>query len=259
MPQDWREVAYRRRTGVSIAGMKRSYNGRGSGRYHKRAFTRRAGSAMARGRFSGYYRRSGFYRSPHDTSPELKFFNTVISLDPVTTTGTVTQSINLIPQGVTESTRVGRKCVIKSILMKYECFLGETDAAVTFQPNDSFRMLLVLDKQCNGAGPAVLDILETAEFRGFNQISNKGRFRILKDFQVSLNYQCGASDGAGVVSAAGYERSYSFYKKLNIPLEFSSTTGAISEIQSNNLVLLLISLNGVAGFASRIRIRYTDR
>jgi len=216
---------------------------------------KQARPANNHGRFTGY----PMYRGLKPYAPELKFFNTVISLDPVTTGGTVTQSMNLIPQGLTESTRVGRKVVLKSILMKYEIFLPEIDADATFGVPDSFRMLLLQDKQCNGAGPAVLDVLETAEYRGFNQISNKNRFRTLKEVEHSMNYSCGASDGAGIVSAAGVEHSFTFYRKLpDIPIEFSSTTGAIGEIQSNNLVLLLISLNGVAGFASRIRLRYTD-
>ncbi len=67
-----------------------------------------------------------------------------------------------------------------------------------------------------------------------------------------------ASDGAGVVSNSEVRQDYTFFKKVKIPLEFSAGTGAITEIRSNNLFVLLISEAGAAGFESKMRLRFSD-
>lgn len=72
-----------------------------------------------------------------------------------------------------------------------------------------------------------------------------------------MNLTTMASDNGGVVSNSAVVRNGSFYKKCNVPLEFSSTTGAITEIRSNNIGVLLISAEGTAKFDSSIRIRFT--
>ena len=50
----------------------------------------------------------------------------------------------------------------------------------------------------------------------------------------------------------------SFYKTCNMPIEYDSTTGAITEIRSNNIGVLLLSRNGVCTFGSKFRVRFSD-
>jgi len=85
-------------------------------------------------------------------------------------------------------------------------------------------------------------------------MGNSQRFTILKKWQVPFSVQAGVSTAFGRVI-----KSINLYKKLNLPVEYSSTTGAITEIRSNNLFLLagaadddLISCQGFT------RIRYSD-
>ena len=132
------------------------------------------------------------------------------------------------------------------------------DAVATPQSSDTVRMIMYLDKQANGAAAAVTDILESADWQSFNNLSNSGRFITLMDKSVILNYQNLASDGGGVVSSTNTAREGAFYKMCNIPLEFSATTGAMGEIRSNNIGVLLISANGQAKFESKIRLRFSD-
>ncbi len=191
-------------------------------------------------------------------SPELKFHDVDIDDAVVQSAGDVDPAINLIAAGTTESTRIGRKVTILSIGWRYSVTLPEVDAAATPAPGDVIRVMLVLDKQCNGAAATVTDMLETTGYQSFNNLSNKSRFRTLHDATFPLNYLTLASDNAAVVSSAEVWQHYTFFKKVKIPIEFSAGTGALTEIRSNNLFVLLITKRGAAGFESKMRLRFSD-
>ncbi len=213
---------------------------------------------------AGFQRTAGFYGrygASAGANAELKFHDVDLDDAVIATAGTVTATINIIPQDTTEKTRVGRKCVVKSIGWRYRINLPEQDAVATPANADVVRVIMFLDRQCNGATAAVTDLLESANFQSFNQLANKSRFRVLHDATCDMNYLTLASDNAAVVSQAGLNQTGQFFKKCNIPLEFddSATTGAIGTIRSNNLAVLLISSAGQAGFDSKIRLRFSDQ
>ncbi len=208
----------------------------------------------------GVDRTGGFYGrfSGERRGGELKFHDVDLDDAVIATGGTVTPSINLIAQGVTESQRVGRKCTLRSINWKFRVALNQIDAAGTSSTGDSCRVILFLDKQCNGATATVINVLESANYQSFRNLANSGRFMILQDKLVTINYNTLASDNAGVVSQSPILQNYTFYKKCNIPIEYDNTTGAITEIRSNNLGVLLISEQGTGGFQSKFRLRFSD-
>ncbi len=198
-------------------------------------------------------------RQPYGRGPgEMKFFDLDLDEDPFTTAGAITDSINKIAQGVTEVTRVGRKCTIRSINWHFLLWLPEQDAVSDPLASDSCRIIMYVDKQTNGATAAVLDVLETANWRSFRNLSNVSRFNVLLDKTLSINYLTLASDGAGVVSQGQVNLHGEFYKKCMLPIEFDAGAGAITEIRSNNIGVLLISSNGTANFSSKIRVRFSD-
>ncbi len=205
-----------------------------------------------RDRVGGYY---GRYAGPKG---ELKFHDVNLDDAVVATAGTVTPTINIIAQGVTESQRIGRKCTIKQINWRYDVILPEIDAAGTPGSGDSLRIIIFIDKQANGATAAVTDLLETANFLSFRNLANSGRFTFLMDKMHNINYAGLASDGAGVVSQANRIFAYSWYKRCNLPIEYSSTTGAIGEIRSNNIGVCLLSRSGVVQLDSHFRLRFSD-
>ncbi len=188
----------------------------------------------------------------------MKFFDFTYDDAAIAVGGTVEDSVNQIAQGVTESQRVGRKCTITAINWRYTLNLPENDAVATPLDGAISRVILFQDRQCNGATAVVLDILETANYQSFRNLSNSGRFNILMDKNHILNYRGLASDGAGVVSQADVKSDHTFYKKCSIPIEFNSTTGAITEIRSNNIGILVISSNGTPGMLSKLRLRFSD-
>jgi hypothetical protein len=205
-----------------------------------------------RTRVGGYY---GRYSTA--SSSELKFFDTTINVAPTPSAGTISPSLNLIPQGVTESQRVGRKCVITKLQARIYLELIESNAIVNPPNNDQFRIIIFLDKQANGAAVGnVTDLLETASTRSFRNLSETGRFKFLYDKVHTLNRQSLASDAAGQYSSAGMDRYITIFKKCHIPLEFSSTTGAITEIRSNNIGVLWLPLgNNLCNIFSTFSVR----
>ncbi len=208
----------------------------------------------------GYTRSSGYYGRFAPKGGELKFHD-VDADDAVIATGGVilnSGSINGIAQGVTESQRIGRKCTIKKIGWRYKILLPAEDAGATPTNGDSVRVILYLDKQCNGATAQVTDIMEGTNYHNFLNLANSNRFVILMDRMHEMSTKGLASDGAGVVSSSGWRTENTFYKNCEIPIEFSSTTGALGEIRSNNLGILLMGASGLASFDSKIRLRFSD-
>ncbi len=207
----------------------------------------------------GYDRVGGFY-GRFAPAGELKFFDIDVDDASITSAGTIqtSGSINTIAQGVTESTRVGRKCTIRKILWRYKVALDEVDGAANPGDPDTVRLILYMDRQANGAAAAVTDILESDDYQSFNNLANNQRFSILMDRTVAFGHQAGGGNGTAS-DWAGVEKNGTFFKSCNIPLEFDSTTGAITEIRSNNLaVLTLASTGGRMVLDSKVRLRFSD-
>lgn len=188
--------------------------------------------------------------------PELKFFDTALTETQFATTAAVSfPSLNLIPQGVTESTRVGRKCTIKKLHLNFRL---TKDASATLAGTDTVRVIVYVDKQANGAAATAADILEvTTDTFSYRNLANVNRFRILKDIKYQLNAQAAAGDGT-TNSSVVYGKYYQCSVPLDLPIEFDSTTGAITEIKSNNIGILMIDENAGSDLKGRARVRFYD-
>ncbi len=226
----------------------------------RQAYKRRAVTGAARGylRTGGLYGRYGAsvaVRGRRATA-EYKFFDTTKATTTATTAGVIfDDSLNEIPQGVTESTRVSRKCVIKSLSMRgnYD-ILSATSAN---QTSDVLRIIVYMDKQTNGQTAAVSDILETAKYNSFRNLSNSGRFKVLMDKSYGISALSGQGDGT-TFAFGEVARAWNFHKRCNIPIEFSDTSGAIGTIRSNNIGVLAISKAGAVKFDYIARVRFSD-
>jgi len=238
---------------------------------------------------------SGNYRSPigvvrtggaydrfgsSSRGEELKYLDLVQAVVGVNTTGYLA-SLNPVAQGTGAQNRIGRKITIKSLQMKMGLLLGGSTS--TGSTSEVFRVLLVWDKQCNGVLATRDDILgPSATYQSFQYLENGDRFKILRDNKYTLVKAAGVSvqaaytelpgtaavpNGGGFTSPATTSfwsearRDINYYVKLNMPIEFSSTTGAITEVRSNNLLVLVIPEHGVGSdsiLSYTSRIRYED-
>ncbi len=206
------------------------------------------------GRQRGRMRISGYYGRYRGNRQEYKFHDIDLVDTAVAQGGTILVSQNLIAQGTTESERIGRKCTIRRIGWRYNFeLLAQTDP---IKGADVVRLIMYVDKQCNGAAAAVTDVLEFNDYQSFYNMSNQNRFRILMDRTISMNSSAGGGNGT-TLDIFSHGVHGTFYKTCSIPIEFDSTTGALTEIRSNNIGVLIMSRDGSCDFDSRVRLLFT--
>jgi len=204
----------------------------------------------------GYYRDTGFYNRfvPANMGGlgEKKYFDTASG--PTATVAypaaTIT-SLNLVPQNTNPNGRIGRSIKINKLNFRAIFSVGGTTVA-----SDILRCILFIDTQANGALPIVTDLLDqtAAHLTNFNLLANNRRFIVLKDWIFTMNKTVELTTGSNSTTL----KFIKLNKKLDLNVEFSSTTGAITEIRSNNLVLLISGGSVASTFETTARIRYTD-
>ncbi len=195
------------------------------------------------------------------TARELKFLDTTKAFTAFTLAGTLfDDSLNHIAQGATESERVGRKVVLRSLQFRGTVQGGQ--ATSTDETDNEYRIIVYCDKQANGAAATVTDILETAALHSFYNLANVGRFRILYDHTKNLPYPDGIQTAAGTFKLIAQDYKWEVNLRMAIPLEFDNTfaDGRIGTIRSNNIGIIGLSLTDSAPplLAYTARIRYSD-
>jgi len=241
---------------VGRQGKKRRRNGGANGaraRGRKRRFFK-----AGRDRVGGYY---GRYRLRPGLSQEKKFFDTAFGWVALDIAGgqIVQNSFNLIPAGVTESQRIGRKCTIVSISFRLRITWG---AQLTDPEENSVRVILYVDHQANGATAVPAQLLEIFAYDSYRNLENISRFTVLYDRFYDM-ISSGAGSGLDEFSPTVIWMQY--HKKCNIPIEFSGVTGNLGEVKSNNIGMLVVPKfdntgGGVTtqGGSGRCRVRFTD-
>ncbi len=197
---------------------------------------------------------------------ELKFHDVIVNVNDISSDGQIGKdSVNLIAQGTSESQRIGRKVTLKHIAYRYSYHMDRKQDQTSIVNGQVVRLILYIDKQANGATAAVTDILEEAtdNYLSFLNLANKGRFVILMDRSHDLNYYTmTVIDNAGVPNYSSQKIikiADEFQTDLDLPINFNSTAGAITEITSNNIGLLFTSTDfNTLDIESRVRIRFTD-
>lgn len=190
---------------------------------------------------------------------ELKFHDLDIDDAAIAGNGTIVQiSCLTIPQGTTESDRIGRKVTVKMIHWKYNISTVSTATASAPEPI-TVRVIVYLDKQTNGATATVTGILETDNYQAFNNLANTSRFRILMDRLHTIRPTAGAGDGAAN-DFTGTTINAEWHKTMNAPIEYDNTftDGRIGTMRSNNIGVLLVGKGSGGVFDSKMRIRFSD-
>ncbi len=188
---------------------------------------------------------------------ELKFFDTVVTSGATTAGAMIDMDLSGITQGTSDTQRIGRKINLKKIQYR---FLVSKNPTTTLTTAGILRFMILVDHQCNGTQPAVLDILETAGFQSFRNLANKDRFTTLLDRNYALNYQAGGPSSTTTTTFAEIQH-YDFWSTkadFSIPIEYDANTGAIGDLTSNNLVFLLIGEVTDIIVTGQIRYRFTD-
>lgn len=177
---------------------------------------------------------------------ELKSVVTAIQTTVCDTTGAVTL-INGIAEAVGDEGRIGRQVTLKSVEVH-----GWNYSTASTGTDQGHRVLVVYDKQTNGAAPAITDILETVHPIDQREESKRTRFIVLMDKAFSLS-----RDGV-----AGDSAMWKFYKKIDLPEEFRGTAAAVTSISMGGLYVITLGDQAAGSSAGSCKwsatVRYTD-
>lgn len=192
---------------------------------------------------------------------ESKFFDTDIAELTTAAAGalfpTTNNSLVLMQQGNGDSNRIGRKVTVTSVHIHGRVRIV---AAADLDLNAVVRIILFEDKQCNGANATVAGILDTGaaqDFLAFRNLDQTGRFRVLKEIIKPINASGGSGNGT-TDKSVGTCDYFSMNVKCNIPILYSASTGAVSDLASSNIALLVIADTTDAKVVMQARVRYTD-
>lgn len=186
--------------------------------------------------------------------PELKHADTPSETINVTSAGVFGSIVvNGITQGISALNRIGDRVIIKKVGLRFS--MTPTD---TTDDGDVVRIILLVDHQPNGANPAVLDILQTADEQSFRQIKSLKRFTFLMDKYVSWSVNSRGT-GADPTVFAVDRTAFTFWRDLNLECEYDGNGATITSISTNAIHMFAISnqANDTTILWSS-RVSYTD-
>jgi len=186
----------------------------------------------------------------------------------INSTGTIT-AINLIQTGSSYYQRVGRKINMTSVEIRGSIFsAGATPTAETA------RLMILYDKQPNGALPSNQDVLQTVQQSGAitttvnsrRNLDKRDRFVCLWDHQVECpGQQSGAASNDAPINTD--QISTVIHKYIRLPnlvtqYQADSSPAVIGDIATGSLFLLTFGENPSGDtshqLSATIRLRYKD-
>jgi len=176
------------------------------------------------------------------------------------TTGAVT-TLALPILGSDMTNRIGRKIQMKSLYIR-GVLQRESTAVDTVHDACLCRLIIVYDKQPNGAVPAITDILVTSSSISQLNLNNRDRFQVIKDKQWVLGpywTQSTATTSFAVADRVTYP--VKIFKKLNLETVFNAANGGtIADINTGALFMVTIGHRADGGsFSVCTRVRYDDK
>lgn len=151
-----------------------------------------------------------------------------------------------IIQGTGPSERIGRKIRVIGVIVR-------VPFSVATGP---WTMDLVRDKQCNGVAAGAAIIYSAAEWGSPPNNLYEERFQFLKRAE-SLNF--GQQDIVTYVNPP--VTGISYQKKCNFVVEYNGTTGTVTDLVSDNLMLWTNHANGAGPLTpirGYVRVLYVD-
>lgn len=202
--------------------------------------------------------------------PELKALDVPVAQYLLNTTAVITP-LNLIRTGSTFCNRIGRKVEMQSIRV-----VGNISVLRTLASEDYLRIMIIYDRQTNGALPAIADILQTTDqatnntttsYSGIN-LNNRDRFVILRDERLatpSITVTAGVQTNIGLTDPIHKLTNFDWFVKLKGLLtqyKADSAPAVIGDIASGGLYLVTFGGNAAGSEAYEAtleaRLRYLD-
>jgi Geminivirus coat protein/nuclear export factor BR1 family. len=194
------------------------------------------------------------------SAKETGFLDSILEGVPFNTTGLV-QQLNMIPQGNTVNTRVGKKILLKSVQIR-----GSVDVPVVGIANPAFHkcsFLIVYDRRPVGTLPVMTDFFTSSTSTAMNNDANSGRFQILKrhDFMINISNATAGQEQFLDTSSCTVDEFISL-KGLQTVYK-AAGTGAPNDTEQGALYLVTIGNQSAttifpAGPVWELRVRFLD-
>ncbi len=175
---------------------------------------------------------------------------------------TTALSLSAIAQGDGESQRDGRRVDLLSVHVKGLVNVIAAEAATAPQNSGIMRLILVLDKQTNGAQLNAEDVMTNLTFdvNSWRNLQNSQRFRILKDIRINMpvNNQTTFQVNDFSIGAQTYPFEMHVVFKKPIQVNHTGTTAVVTSIADNSIHLIGVcnlSTTGSIDYSSRVRFR----
>lgn len=216
--------------------------------------TKKARIAKAPPANRGFYGPQTRLRHQMQGIEEKKVIDTAAVNHNCDTTGLVSL-INGVAQGSDFNNRIGRKVTIKSVQLRGHFTSQDGEVADCY-----CRLLIVYDRQPNGALPSVTDVLTASTSVSFMNLNNRERFVILAEHSIAL------ADKSSLVAGDQWRgspttASVDIYRKVDLPVIFDGTGATIGDIQTGSLFVLSIGdqvTNNAYNCALTTRVRFVD-
>lgn len=172
------------------------------------------------------------------------------------TNNDIVLGLNGIANGTDIQNRIGRKAMMKHIIIRFKIYNTLTTDA-NYYPN--YRISLIYDRQTNGASPTTADIWDLTGnpdsiFASLN-LNNRERFVLLRDKITVVRPKL-------ITPTAIHYDMFEWKMYLNHEVVYGGTSSAISDIKTGGLFLFCAS-NRASTDKSQLqacqwRIRFTD-
>lgn len=199
---------------------------------------------------------------------ELKFRNTEVTDDAFTTTWTAMDPtgncLTAIEQGSSEKQRSGRKAWLTSLQIRGEIHVPQSEGATNPHEHQHFRLILVLDRQTNGAALTATTVMEPVganNLFSFPQLESTGRYKILWDRTFTINPWQMNEGAINLYARNGTKVLFKLFRSFNPPIPIQHTTSAdpptVGEVVDNSIHLMGLgtTTSGLLSYHCRIRFR----
>lgn len=201
----------------------------------------------------------GAHHNPRTPERKAITVNSLLTIPGNDLTWSTVQVVNGIAQGITTTTRIGRKVTITSIQVRWNYGFP---LAASDNRWGAWRWMLVYDSSPDGVLPSPGLILDDNSFLGNINLNSSERFCILHD-EIVPSKDYGYLPISGTLGGQGWAgKFYRSYPK-GLEMHFNATLGTIADIQKGSIYIMFVNSNNVSGtsasnFYFNVRCRFTD-
>lgn len=159
-------------------------------------------------------------------------------------------------KGTGSSNRDGDHIIITKIQIRGILKLETKSEQDDVSKSEAYRVMLIWDKQTNGAQLNAEDVMVATEPEVFSYRNQSylSRFKILTSWDGCLKWGTAFTDGANKGSVGGGAKKFMSNIECMIPVDFKANNGDVTDIVDNSLHII-----GCAENSNTIYIQYACR